>query len=166
MKKKAPSQKAYIGKNRIKKGRNQKMPKYLVRRINRYGQWVHIDTLESPPSRESIEEKWGPGEYNIMIAEEGIRGLQSYTTYAIPYTIEYVGWTPEKPDVKYLSKKFGVGNYFVIGQSADIEPVIVVSKTTDKTDEMVEDFMMQGVNVMRKVYVIFRLKGIPYQESL
>lgn len=135
------------------------MPKYLIRRRNRYGQWAHIETMDVPPSRDQIKWNYGPGEYNIMVAEEGIRGLQNYASYTIPYSIEYVGWTPDRPNAEYIYQQYGQGNYFVMGKAMDIKPVIVPTAE----DEMVKDLMMQGVNVMRGVYVIFRLTGVPYR---
>ena len=138
------------------------MPKYLVRRRNRFGQWVHIDTMDWEPSREHIQSSYGPGEYNIMVAEEGIRGLRNYATYGIPYSIEYVDWVREKPTVEFIESKYGQGNYFAIGYARDITPIIV---SESKNDEMVKDLMLQGIGAMRKIYVIFRLTGLPYRSS-
>lgn len=140
------------------------MPKYLIRRINRWGQWVHMETVDYPPSREHIEITYGPGEYSIMVAEEGVRGLQGYANYSIPYSIEIKGWSSDKPTIEYVQQKYGEGNYFIAGNASDIEPMII---TYDgKKDEMVEDLMAQGIASMRKVYVIIKLTGIPYRSTM
>lgn len=94
-----------------------------------------------------------------MVAEEGIRGLQGFATYSIPYSIDIVGWEPEKPTTDFIAQKYGEGNYFIAGNASDIAPVII----SEKKDKMVEDLMWQGIPVMRKVYVIIRLTGMPYR---
>ena len=141
------------------------MPKYLIRRTNRFGQWEHIDTWESPPDRDSIAQRYGPGEYSIMVAEEGIRGLQSYASYTIPFSIEYVGWTPDKPDLEYIRSRYGEGNYFVIGRAIEVESYVVYTNG-GKSDEMVQDLMTRGAQAMRSVYVIFRMTGLPYRSPI
>jgi hypothetical protein len=98
-----------------------------------------------------------------MVAEEGIRGLQNFADFSIPYTIEYVGWAPEKPDASFIAHNYGAGNYFIMGQASDIEPVIIPpSYQQPNSQKIIEDIMIQGTPVMRKVYVIFRLTGLPY----
>lgn len=140
------------------------MTKYLIRRTNRWGRWVHMETVDYPPSREHIETTYGPGEYSVMVAEEGVRGLQGYANYSIPYSIEIVGWSSDKPTVEYVQQKYGEGNYFIAGNATDIKPMII--SRDEKKDEMVEDLMWQGIQVMRRVYVIIKLTGLPYRSTM
>jgi len=140
------------------------LPKYLIRRRNRFGQWEHIETMEYEPTRESIKSRYGPGEYNIMLAEENIRGLQNFANYSIPYSIDYVAWTSDKPNAEFIAQNYGIGSYFVIGQASDISHVIVPSSVQQQSNgqKIIEDIMVQGAPVMRRVYIIFRLTDLPY----
>lgn len=140
------------------------MPKYLIRRRNRFGQWEHIETLEYEPYFDLIRARYGPGVYNVMIAEEHIRGLQHFADFTVPYQLEYVDWKPEKPDGTYIFEHYGEGNYFIVGQGSDITPITVTSPYTQPPQGIhyVEDIMLQGIPVMKNVYVIFRLTGLPY----
>jgi hypothetical protein len=60
------------------------MPKYLIRRRNRWGQWVHLDTWDYEPSDYDLENKFGSGEYAILMAQEGIIGLRKVRDVNVP----------------------------------------------------------------------------------
>lgn len=143
------------------------MPKYLIRRLNRYGQWEHVDTWDYQPDRDSVAQRYGPGEYHILIAEEKVRGLQSFMSFTVPFQIEFVEFFPEEPNVDFIKANYPPGNYFVIGQSKYVKPIVVSSgyEQNAKRDGMVLDLMTRGIQAMRGVYVLIRVVGLPYQSG-
>ena len=146
----------------------QIMPKYLVRRLNRFGQWEHVDTWDYQPDVNSVAQRYGPGQYHILIAEERVRGLQSFMSFTVPFAIEFVAFFPEEPNVEYIKANYPAGNYFVIGQSRKVTPIVVSSgyERDSQRNGMVLDLMTRGSQAMRSTYVLVRVTGLPYEYSI
>ena len=141
------------------------MPKYLIRRTNRFGKWEHIDTWEYPPDIQSVAQRYGPGDYHILIAEEKVRGVRSYMSFVVPFNIEVVEAFTKEPDIEYIKSRHGSGNYFIISQAKNITPLIIPSgyEQDAQRNGMVNDLMTRGIPAMRSVYVLIRMTGLPYE---
>lgn len=137
------------------------MPKYLVKRRNNWGIWAHMETLEYPPSRYEIENRYGPGEYEILIAQENVIGLRHYDNFSIPWNVELTGhWIPGQPTQQWVANNLGQGYYFIIGNASFVEPVIVPSPFANSQNgqQYARELMNQGSAAMRNIYVPFRVR--------
>ena len=141
------------------------MPKYLIRRTNRFGKWEHVATWEYPPDVGAVAQRYGPGEYHILVAEEKTRCLRSYLSFVVPFNIEFAELFTEEPNIEYIKSQHGPGNYFIIGQAKKITPLTVRSEYEQDAQRngMVNDLMTRGIPAMRNVYVLVRMTGLPYE---
>ncbi len=130
-------------------------PKYLIKRRNQWGQYVHLATLDYEPSYEQIESQFGPGEYSILIAREGIIGLAKAKDISVPWDIEYVEWVEGKPTIDYIRNTHGDGNYFVL-TNCKATPFQVFP--TDQDHDLAWQNLQDGANVMKRISIIFRVK--------
>ncbi|MCL5067148.1 MAG: hypothetical protein M1368_02190 [Thaumarchaeota archaeon] len=130
------------------------MPKYLLRRRNVWGQFVHLDTLPYDPGDYAIEQQYGPGEYSILVAQEGIVGLQKLRDVSIQWKVDYVAWSSTKPTLDEIREKYGVGNYFVLS-NCQSTPFQVFPE--GQPHDMSWKHLQEGASVMRNVWVIFRV---------
>ena len=146
----------------------EKMVRYLIRRQNRYGQWVHIDTIESLPLLRTWESylrnRHGPGTYHIAQAQEGVAGLRSLEGQESVITIEwkqqYMGMWPDEPKWEELVEKCGIGDY-IIARLSDLNWRALKRNGAD--DSAVKDIMDQGISAFMGKYVVFKLLDVPYQ---
>lgn len=140
------------------------MPKYLIKRRNNWGVWVHLDTWETPPTKYDIESRYGPGEYEILIAQENVIGLRHHETFSLPWNIELMNnsWVAGQPNDQWVADNFGQGYYFIIGNAQYVRPVIIqgsyASSVPEKGEQYAMDLMNQGSAVMRNIYLPFRVR--------
>lgn len=132
------------------------MPKYLTKRRNLWGIWTHLDTVEYPPSKNDVERKYGPGEYEILMAQEGIIGLRHHDNFTIPWNIDFVEWVEGRPTAEYVKSRHGDGYYFIIGNTIVVDPVI--ASTGGNGLQYTKELMSQGAAVMRNIYLVFRIR--------
>lgn len=136
------------------------MPKYLLRRRNRYGQYVHLATYEYEPTEYLIQQQFGPGVYTILISESGVRGLSKFKDVSIPWDIEYVAWMDGSPTIGDVQERYGPGSYFILNscnvRGWHVPPLYQeYSKTT-------YEFLQDGAPVMKNISIIFRVRGMPW----
>ena len=141
--------------------------RYLIRRQNRYGQWVHLDTLSVPPPifqtwESYIGRRFGPGRYHIAVAKEGAAGLRSLKGHE---SVIVVGWNNQlkdiwdhKPTWEELIKRYGPGDYLV-AKLTEVDPMFVTRKGID--DSVIEDYMYQGASTFAGSYIVIKLLQIP-----
>jgi hypothetical protein len=131
------------------------MPKYLIRRRNRWGQWVHLDTWDYEPSDYELSSRFGAGEYAILIAEEGIIGLRKVKDVSIPWDIHYLEWIYGEPTMEYIRDKWGTGNYFVL---KSCQPVPYQIFPEGQPHDVTWQNLQDGAGVLRTVSIIFRVE--------
>lgn len=145
------------------------MARYLIRRQNRFGQWVHVDTVSTGPAlletwEAYLERRFGPGRYSIAVAQEGVQGLRSLegqeSVISVGWRHDYMGWWDHKPTWEELVKEYGEGDY-IIARLTDIEPMALKRENMDP--DAIGDILEQGASAFRGGYVIFKLKGIPFR---
>ncbi len=131
------------------------MPKYLIRRRNQWGQYVHLLTLDYEPTDEQIKSYFGPGDYSILVAREGIIGLARIRDVTISWEFEFVGWVEGIPTNDYLRDTYGMGNYYVLTNS-NVTPhqIFPIEQPHDLTWQHLQD----GSTAMRNISTIFRVK--------
>jgi len=134
------------------------MPKYLTRRRNQWGQWVHLDTWNSEPSDYDIRSRFGPGEYQILMAQEGIIGLRKVRDVSIPWNIEFLEFVWGEPTVEYIREKYGTGNYYVL---RSCHPVPFQIFPDGQPHDLAWQNLQDGASVMKTVSMIFRVE-IPW----
>jgi hypothetical protein len=129
--------------------------RYLIRRRNRFGQWVHLATWETEPTKEDLANFFGPGNYSISIAEEGVVGLIYHGTVVVPWKLDLLGWIQGEPTLKFIEENYGPGNYFAIGEAHKIIPFQIYSQGQphDWTWQLLQD----GKDAMKDVYTIYRV---------
>jgi hypothetical protein len=92
---------------------------------------------------------------------QGLRSLEGQESIiTIGYDHEYMGWWDHRPTGKELFKEYGPGDYFV-AKLSDLEPVAAERKNLDQN--VVWDILEQGISAMTAGYVVFRLKGVPFE---
>ena len=130
------------------------MPKYLIRRRNRWGQWVHLATWDYEPNEYELKDRFGSGDYSILMAQEGIIGLKKVKDVSVPWDIQYLEWVDGEPTRDYIMRKWGVGNYFVL-KSCKPAPHQIFPQGVphDVTWQNLQD----GASVMRNISIIFRV---------
>jgi hypothetical protein len=111
--------------------------------------------LESEPTDAQIELSFGPGDYEILIAREGIVGLMKVKNVSITWKIDYVGWVYGEPTFDYIRENFGVGNYFVL-KSCDVTPFQVFP--TDQPHDFAWQHLQDGASVMKNISIIFKIE--------
>jgi hypothetical protein len=136
------------------------MPKYLLRRRNRYGQYVHLATYDYEPNEWQIKNDFGPGEYSILISREGVIGVRKFDDISIPWDITYVGWVDGQPTIEYLQQHYGPGSYFVL-KSCQVNP-LHVPNIGQEYSKITYDMLQDGAPVMRNISIIFRVEGMPW----
>lgn len=144
------------------------MVRYIIRRQNKLGQWTHIDTIESLPLLYTwdsyLKNRYGPGHYSILVAQEGVRGLSPLkgheTTFSIGWENKYLDWLDHKPTWEELVEKYGVGDY-IVAKLTDVEPFGFEREKMDSN--VIRDILEQGASAARGGYVVFKLKDIPYE---
>lgn len=131
------------------------MPKYLVRRRNKWGQYVHLATWNVEPSYEELKRRFGPGDYCILIAEENVVGLSKLKDVSIQWEIEYVGWVNGIPTIDYIRENYGNGNYYVLtGCNSIPYQVFPVGEPHDMAWQHLQD----GASAMKGISIIFRIE--------
>lgn len=131
------------------------MPKYLIRRRNQWGRYIHLATWDYEPNQEQIQYSFGPGEYSILVAREGIIGLAKVRDIAIPWDIEYVAWVEGEPTLDYIRDNYGDGNYYVLTRCR-ITPFQMYPE--GQPHDLTWQHLQDGASVMRKISIIFRVK--------
>ena len=136
------------------------MTKYLLRRRNRFGQYVHLETYDLEPTDYDIEFQFGPGEYSLLVAEEGQRGLRKLRDVSISWKIEYLGWKNGRWNGDEIEMMFGAGNYFeLIGGQVNVWQ----RYPPEKLPKMTWEFLQDGAPVMKNVSVLFKVE-LPWIE--
>lgn len=135
------------------------MTKYLLRRRNKFGQYVHLTTYDYEPTETLIRSQFGPGQYVIMIAEEGIIGLRKLRDVMIPWDIRLLEWVEGQPTLDYVKKKWGEGNYFVL-RNCKIDAFQIYP--TQEEPKTTWDFLQDGKGAMTDISVIFKVEGLPW----
>jgi hypothetical protein len=130
------------------------MTKYLIRRRNAWGQYVHLATWDYDYGDNSIEQQFGPGEYSILIAEEGVVGLHKLRDVTVQWRVDLVGWSPTKPTLEELETKYGLGNYFVLSNCQTLPMQVFPS---GQPHDVAWQHLQEGASVMRSVWTIFRV---------
>jgi hypothetical protein len=131
------------------------MPKYLIRRRNRWGQWVHLDTWDYEPSDYDLESRFGSGEYAILIAQEGIIGLRKVRDVSVPWNVEFLDWVDRELTRDEIMRTYGEGNYFVL-KSCQPVPYQIFPKGLPH--DLTWQHLQDGASVMRNISIIFRVK--------
>jgi hypothetical protein len=130
------------------------LPKYLIRRRNQFGHYLHLATWGIEPTESLIRHAFGPGEFTVLIAQEGIVGLNKFKDFMIPWEIEPLGWTSGMPTGDYIRDNYGEGNYYVLTNCrATPFQIFAVDQPHDITWQHLQD----GASAMRNVSVIFRV---------
>lgn len=143
----------------------EKKVKYLIRRKNKYGQWVHIDTVQFLPFlyfgnwQAFVRDRYGPGRYHIATVEEGLAGMHGFLSFSISFDLNFLEWLPEKPTVEYLNKKYPLVKDFYICRATDVTPIAVPRNLHG--GEPVWDVLEQGISALTSGYLVFEVKGIP-----
>lgn len=131
------------------------MAKFLIRRRNRFGQYVHLTTFDYEPDQYTLESNFGPGEYNILVSQPGIVGLQKVKDIVVPWNTDLVEVVQGKPTFEYVREKYGLGNYFVL-TNCHAQPMQVFA------DNLPHDVAWQnlqdGISAMKNLSVIVRVK--------
>lgn len=114
-----------------------------------------MSTWDYEPSDEQVKSDFGPGDYTVLMAKEGIVGLSKVRDITIPWEIEYVEWVGGTPTTEYVRDKHGDGNYFIL-TSCKIAPqqIFPIGQPHDVTWQHLQD----GANVMKRISIIFRVK--------
>lgn len=143
--------------------------RYLIRRQNRYGQWVHIDTTSTGPAlldtwKSYLRRRFGPGKYHIAVAQEGVAGLRSLEGHESVITVDWRHrlkdiWT-SKPSWEDLVNKYGAGDYLV-ARLTQVEPYFLKRNGVD--ENAVGDLMDQGASAYAGSYIVIKLLGVPYE---
>lgn len=151
------------------KNKGSEKMRYLIRRQNRFGQWVHVDTSETGPFlfdtwEAYLRRRFGPGKYSIAVAQEGVAGLRSLPDHESVIT---VGWThslldiwDHKPTWEELVNKYGAGDYLVT-RLTEVEPLFLKRNGIDPNT--VVDIMDQGASAFAGSYLVIKLAQIPYE---
>lgn len=131
------------------------MPKYLVRRRNQFGQYIHLTTLDFEPTDEQINSYFGPGEYSVLIAREGIIGLAAVRNTTIPWEMDLVGWVLGIPTTDYIRDNYGEGNYYVLTNCTAV-PLQVFPQA--QPHDLAWQNLQDGATATRNISTIFRVK--------
>lgn len=113
-------------------------------------------TQERPPTEDDLANSFGPGLYTISVAKEGIIGLRHHATITVPWNVESVHFVEGEPDIDYINKNYGAGNYYLLKRPRDILPFQVYPEGTphDWTKELLED----GISAMKDVHILVKVK--------
>lgn len=138
---------------------------YLIRRMNRMGQWQNIGTLDYIPLlwfgwENFLRANFGPGRYNVAKVEKGLPGMQDVGTFNIAYDHEFVGWVPEEPTREYITAH-NIGGDLLVARLTDVT-YFYVNRDNPEIEERVKDQLDQGVQGFQGGWVIIRIKGLPY----
>ena len=135
------------------------MPSYLIRRRNKLGQFVHVDTIQNPytPIDENyLRNNYGIGVYNVLMAIEGSRGLTNYGSFTVVPHVEFLGYDTKFPTTEEIKQEFGTGNYLVAKISnAKSYQVYCGDMPTESDIEMFDK--LQGYAPALRGYAIFRV---------
>ena len=131
------------------------MTKYLLKRRNKWGQYIHLTTLDYEPTDEQIKSYFGPGEYSILIARKGIIGLAKVRDISIPWEIEYLEEVEGEPTVEYIQENYGSGNYFLL-TNCRTTPIQVFPP--DQPHDLTWQHLQDGANAMKRITIIYRVK--------
>jgi hypothetical protein len=114
-----------------------------------------LATWDYEPTKEQVEFSFGPGDYEILIAREGVIGLMKVKDVSIMWTIEYVGWVNGEPKVDYIKDNYGIGNYFVL-TNCKATPFQIFP--TGQPHDLAWQHLQDGATTMSSVSIIFRVK--------
>lgn len=132
-----------------------KLTKYLLRRRNRFGQYVHLGTYDWEPSDNDIEFQFGPGQYTILVAEEGRRGLQKLRDISIQWKITYLDWKEGRWTGEEIDSRWGAGNYFeVTGGRVHVWQ----RYPTEEQPKTTWEFLQDGTSVIKKISILFKVE--------
>ncbi len=135
------------------------MPSYLIRRRNKLGQFVHVDTVKDPYTaidEEYLRSHYGIGVYNVLEAIEGTRGLKNYGSFTVVPRVDYLGYYPKLPTIEKIKKEYGTGNYLVAKISNAISYQVHYDDTPTESDIEMFD-KLQGYAPALRGYAIFRV---------
>jgi hypothetical protein len=131
------------------------MPKYLIRRRNQWGQWVHLATWDYEPSDYDLRFSFGAGEYEILMAQEGVIGLRKVRDVSVPWEIHYLEEIEGEPTTEYIKDKYGIGNYFVL---KSCQPVPIQIFPDGQAHDITWQNLQDGASVMRRISIIYRVE--------
>jgi len=134
------------------------VPKYLLRRRNRMGQYVHLGTYEWEPNDNEIEGWFGPGQYTILMADEGQRGLKKVRDVTVQWKIEFINWKDgrwTKDDIDKVAEKWGAGNFFEI---SGCKVHTWQRYPTQELPKLTWEFLQDGVVAMKNISVLFKVE--------
>lgn len=138
--------------------------KYLIRRKNKYGQWVHVDTVQLLPLlyfgdwKAFVRDRYGPGRYHIATVEEGLAGMRDFMSFSIGFDLRYLEWLPEKPTVNYLKEKYPLVKDFYVCRVTNVTPIAVPRNVHG--EEPVWDILEQGISALTSGYLVFEVKNL------
>lgn len=146
------------------------MVRYLIKRQNRFGYWVHIDTIQALPflaTWDNYLRRYGPGRYMILVAQEGQPGLkvledQPYLI-TVPARFEIPDpsnnfWAHE-PTWEELVQTYGAGDY-VVAKLSDLKSLIL-ERGTNIDNNILQEIVNEATDSIRGGFIVFRLFDIP-----
>jgi len=101
-----------------------------------------------------IEQYFGPGEYTILFAQEGVVGLQKFRDVSIQWKVDVLGWFPVEPTLDEIRNRWGVGNYFVLS-NCHSKPVQIFPE--GQPHDLTWQNLQEGAGVMRNIWIVFRV---------
>lgn len=142
------------------------MTQYLIRKRNQFGHIVHVDTSPVAPTPQSLVQQYGFGLFNIVTAENGVKGLKPFATWVLAPHVEIVRWVPHEteaaknPQALIDPQTYQTGDYYVV-QVSKAEPVVVhESGDAEAAKQRVRELNLAAPALQG--YVIFRiLAGSP-----
>jgi hypothetical protein len=137
------------------------LTQYLIRKRNQFGHIVHVDTVPGPPTPQSLVQQYGFGLFNIVTAEDGVKGLKPFATWVLGPHVEFVQWVPHETEAARYPKAlidpqtYPVGDYYVV-QVSRAEPVVVhASGDAEAAKQRVQELTLAAPALQG--YIIFRI---------
>lgn len=122
---------------------------------------VHVDTVLTPPVSEDVVKKYGFGEFNIVSAEDGVKGLKPFASWILTPHVEFVTWAAEgtvaaSDPLKIIDPQTWQHGDYYICKVAKADPVVV--HAAGEEEEAKRHFAeLQLASTGLKGYVIFRV---------
>jgi hypothetical protein len=138
---------------------------YLIRRMNRMGQWQNIGSLDYIPLlwfgwENFLRANFGPGRYNIARVERGLAGMQDEGTFNIAYDHQLLQWVPEQPNTEYF-QAHNINGDLIVGRLTNVI-YFYVPRNNPAVQDRVRAQLNQGVQGFQGGWIIIRINGLPY----
>jgi hypothetical protein len=131
------------------------MTKYLIRRRNEFGQYIHLATWDIEPTDSQMESYFGPGDYTILTANEGLIGLRKLRDVTIAWKVDFLGWTDGMPTTEYIQQNYGEGNYYVL-TNCEAKPFQIFPQ--NQPHDLAWQNLIEGASAMKGISIIFRVR--------